>query len=60
QWALLGMALFGVGFSIYLTCLELFTIHAVCTWCLTSAVIMAALLALSVDLGGEVLARGRR
>lgn len=57
QAALLGMALFGVGFSIYLTGLELFVIHAVCSWCLTSAVIMAALLVLGVELAGEVLRR---
>jgi uncharacterized membrane protein len=31
------MAIFGVLFSIYLTLLELFVIHAVCMWCLTSA-----------------------
>ncbi len=43
-----GMALFGVLFSIYLTYIELFVIHAVCIWCLTSAVIMALVLALSV------------
>lgn len=47
-FAILGMALFGVLFSIYLTYLELFIIRAVCIWCVTSAVIMAALLALSV------------
>ena len=45
QWArpaalaLLGMAVFGVFFSIYLTLLELFVIHAVCMWCVTSALI---------------------
>jgi uncharacterized membrane protein len=43
-----GMALFGVLFSIYLTYIELFVIHAVCIWCLTSAVIMALVLTLSV------------
>ena len=43
-----GMALFGVLFSIYLTYIELFVIHAVCIWCLSSAVIMALVLALSV------------
>jgi uncharacterized membrane protein len=43
-----GMALFGVLFRIYLTYIELFVIHAVCIWCLTSAVIMALVLALSV------------
>ncbi len=36
---LLGLTLFGVLFSIYLTCLELFVIHAICAWCLGSAVI---------------------
>lgn len=43
-----GMALFGVVFSIYLTYLELYIIKAVCIWCLTSAVIMSLVLALSV------------
>jgi len=43
-----GMALFGVLFSIYLTYLELYIIKAVCMWCLTSAVIMSLVLALSV------------
>jgi uncharacterized membrane protein len=46
--AIFGMALFGVLFSIYLTYIELFVIHAVCIWCLSSAVIMALVLALSV------------
>ncbi len=46
--ALFGMALFGVLFSIYLTYLELYIIKAVCIWCLTSATIMALMLALSV------------
>jgi len=55
--ALLGMALFGVLFSIYLTYLELFVILAVCMWCLSSAVIMAVLLALSV--GPALAALGR-
>ena len=51
-----GMALFGVLFSIYLTYIELFVIHAVCIWCLTSAVIMALVLILSV--GGVIAALG--
>ena len=42
------MALFGVLFTIYLTYLELFVIKAVCIWCLSSAVLMALVLALSV------------
>lgn len=46
--ALMAMTLFGVLFSLYLTYLELAVIHAVCIWCLSSAVIMALLLVISV------------
>jgi uncharacterized membrane protein len=46
--ALLGMSTFGVLFSIYLTFLEPFVIGATCAWCLSSAVIMTALMWLSV------------
>lgn len=41
-----AMALFGTLFSIYLTYLELFVIHAVCIWCLSSAVIITVLMLL--------------
>jgi uncharacterized membrane protein len=54
--AIFGMALFGVLFSIYLTYIELFLIHAVCIWCLSSATIMALVLILSV--GGAMDALG--
>jgi uncharacterized membrane protein len=43
-----GGALFGTLFSVYLTYLELFVIHAVCIWCLSSAVIITALMLLSL------------
>jgi uncharacterized membrane protein len=43
-----GMALFGTLFSIYLTYLELFVIHAVCIWCLSSAAIITALMLLNL------------
>ncbi len=46
--ALFAMAVFGVLFSIYLTYLELFVIHAVCMWCLSSAVLMTLILVLSL------------
>jgi uncharacterized membrane protein len=45
---LFGGALFGTLFSMYLTYLEVYVIHAVCMWCLSSAVIMTALLLLSI------------
>jgi uncharacterized membrane protein len=41
-------ALFSVLFSIYLTCLELFVIRAVCIWCLTSAVLVTLILLFSI------------
>ena len=33
----------GLLFSLYLTYLELFVIHAICRWCVVSAVIMTAI-----------------
>jgi uncharacterized membrane protein len=45
---LLAMTAAGVAFSIYLTFLEPFVIGATCAWCLASAVLMGALLLLSV------------
>jgi uncharacterized membrane protein len=49
--ALFGMSAFGVLFSIYLTFLEPFVIGATCAWCLISAIIMTALLWLSIHPG---------
>jgi uncharacterized membrane protein len=37
------VSLIGFGYSLYLTYLELFTINAVCQWCVTSALLMALL-----------------
>jgi uncharacterized membrane protein len=45
---LVAMAGAGVLFSIYLTFLEPFVIGATCAWCLSSAVLMAALLLVAV------------
>lgn len=36
-------ALVGFGYSLYLTYLELFTIEAICQWCVASAVLMTLL-----------------
>ncbi len=38
-----AIALIGFGFSLYLTYRELFTIKAVCQWCVSSAVLMTLL-----------------
>ena len=37
---LLGVAASGLIFSLYLTYLELFVIHAICQWCVVSAVLV--------------------
>jgi uncharacterized membrane protein len=42
--AALGLTLFGVAFSGYLTYRELFSIHAICEWCVSSACLMTLLL----------------
>ena len=39
-----GVCMFGVLFSTYLTYLEAFVIHATCSWCILSAVLMMLLL----------------
>jgi uncharacterized membrane protein len=40
---LVGLASVGVLFTVYLTYLELFVIHAICRWCVGSALIIAAI-----------------
>ncbi len=45
--ATLLMAAGGVVFAAYLTWLELFVIHAICRWCVASAVIVALILVLA-------------
>ena len=40
---LAGLATVGVLFTAYLTYLELFVIHAICRWCVGSAVIITAI-----------------
>lgn len=50
EWARLataGMAIGGFAFSVYLTSLELFEIHAICQWCVGSAIVMTAIAVLA-------------
>ncbi len=49
--ALLAMALFGTGFSAYLTFLEPFVIGATCAWCLTSSIIITVIMWLVLSPG---------
>lgn len=57
---LLGLIVFGVAFSIYLTFLEPFVIGATCMWCLTSAVLMMMLLWLQAPQGWRALMKWSR
>jgi uncharacterized membrane protein len=54
------LALVGAGFSAYLTYLELEVIHAVCQWCVASAVVMTALAVTAAArlVAGETTDRG--
>lgn len=42
--AVLAMAGFGTLYSVYLTYIEIFVIHAVCIWCISSALIITLIL----------------
>ena len=45
---LVGLASVGLLFTIYLTYLELFVIHAICRWCIGSAVVITAIWVVSL------------
>jgi uncharacterized membrane protein len=45
---LAGLATIGFGFTLYLTYVELFLIHAICRWCVGSAVIITVIWIVSV------------
>jgi uncharacterized membrane protein len=56
-----AIAAWSVLFSAWLTYVELFVIHAICIWCVASAVILVAILVVSiVDLRGSRGHRGGR
>ena len=46
--AIFGLALTGTLYSAYLTYLELFVIHAVCPYCVVSAIVVTVILILSI------------
>jgi uncharacterized membrane protein len=59
SWLLVGIAGWSVLYSAWLTYLELFVIHAICIWCVTSAVLLVGILVASVvDLKGAKGAGG--
>ncbi|MEK6256039.1 MAG: vitamin K epoxide reductase family protein [Chloroflexota bacterium] len=46
--AIFGFSLLGVLFSGYLTYIELYVIHAICPWCVASAIIVSLIFLLSI------------
>jgi uncharacterized membrane protein len=48
RFATVAATAIGFGFSAYLTYRELFSIHAICEWCVSSAVVMTVLVSLAV------------
>jgi uncharacterized membrane protein len=48
RFATAAFTMIGFGFSAYLTARELFSIHAICQWCVGSAMIMTVLVCLAV------------
>lgn len=46
--ALVGLTAWGVLFSGWLTYLELFKIHAICVWCVTSAVLVCVMFLVAI------------
>ncbi len=57
--ALVGLTVWGVLFSGWLTYLELFVIHAICIWCVTSAVLVLVMCGVSLLEYREQLAARR-
>jgi uncharacterized membrane protein len=62
RFATVAFTVIGFGFSAYLTYRELFSIHHICEYCVSSAVIVTILMCLSIwrFLRGEQTARGDR
>jgi uncharacterized membrane protein len=56
RFATTALTVGGCGFSLYLTYRELFTLHKICEWCVSSAVIVTVLTCLSIwrFLRGEI------
>src|ERR1039457_2627326 len=60
RFATVAFTVVGFGFSAYLTYRELFSIHAICEWCVSSAVIVTVLMCLATwrVLRGATAGRG--
>lgn len=48
RFATMGLTVIGFGFSAYLTYRELFSLHEICEWCVSSAIMMTILVCLAI------------
>ncbi len=48
RFATMGFTVIGFGFSAYLTYRELFSLHEICEWCVSSAIMMTILACLAI------------
>ncbi|MFC1648247.1 vitamin K epoxide reductase family protein [Nanoarchaeota archaeon] len=48
NWLLLAMSMIGFFFALYLTFIEFFVLHAYCTWCIGSQVIVFIIMILAI------------
>jgi uncharacterized membrane protein len=48
RFAVMALTLTGFAFSSYLTYREIYSIHAICEWCVSSAIILTAMTPLSI------------
>jgi uncharacterized membrane protein len=48
RFATMALTLAGFGFSMYLTYREVFTLHKICEWCVSSAVILTVMVCLAI------------
>ena len=52
RWPILTLAALAAGgflFTLYLTAIELFVLHAICRWCVGSAVVMTLIAAVAIS-----------
>jgi uncharacterized membrane protein len=48
HYVVFGITFFGFLYSLYLTYLELFVLHAICQWCILSAICMTAVFIVTI------------
>jgi len=60
QYLIFGISFFGFLYSLFLTYLELFVIHAICQWCLLSAICMTIVFIVTIIRFNEIQLRSSK